>query len=277
MENVETSELDIKRESHLLDVKKFEFEQAEARRSRLMSWFNLGTTALVGVAAAVVSCTQLDLAKNDDERKKREEAIKLADDARRGEEIAMKRKQAFDQEALTWFKAVTEQKPMVFSDDLRERCRARTLLKTLVGDSFFDRHYGALGIASSFCDKQADLDLAVQAQKDGAPLGWTRRDKATGGLLVATCAPKMENRHGRPDIEVSQVCSIPPEADKSARIYSIEYSCTDFKCGWSYNRGNGYAKDVKEADDRRSFRWWRKWDGDPAGEKYTVYYEQLAQ
>ncbi len=270
------SELDLTRASYLLDVRKFEFEQSEAKRTRRLSWISLVATAMVGVAAAVVSCTQLKLAENDDARKADEAKLKTAEDGRRKLEIDLKSQQAYEQRTAMWFKSVTENEAKIFSDDPIQRCRMRALLRVQAGTDFFEQNYAALGVQTSFCDKPQELAIAVQAKTDGAPAGWTRRVAGTGALLVASCSARTENRHGRGDIVASGECALPNDADPSARIYNVEYSCSEYACGWSYNPGGGYGKSTQIAANGRSFQWQRKWDGDPVTEHYTYYYEQQA-
>lgn len=59
----------------------------------------------------------------------------------------------------------------------------------------------------------------------------------------------------------------------NAQIASVDYVCNDPRCGWSYARQGGYGADVQVPGDRKSFTWYRVWDGDPHDETYVVHYQ----
>lgn len=99
---------------------------------------------------------------------------------------------------------------------------------------------------------------------------WERADP-NGQPYAQSFGPiRTENRHGREDIIASGTLSIQAA---EARIYSVEYSCVGYPCGWSYNPNGGYGASVQVGGDGRSFTWFRKWDGDPALETYKARYE----
>jgi hypothetical protein len=100
---------------------------------------------------------------------------------------------------------------------------------------------------------------------------WERTD-SSGQPFAETFPPiTTQNRHGRSDIVASGTINIQtPEA----RIYSVEYACVGYPCGWSYNPNGGYGVSVQISGDGRSFTWFRKWDGDPAVETYKALLEK---
>ena len=81
-----------------------------------------------------------------------------------------------------------------------------------------------------------------------------------------------ENRHGRTDVIAAGVDRL---RDAGGRITRVEYSCEGAACGWSYHPdvSRGYAADVTIGASASAFSWRRRWDGDPAMDVYTAYYE----
>jgi hypothetical protein len=79
-----------------------------------------------------------------------------------------------------------------------------------------------------------------------------------------------ENRRGRTDAVASGAFRL---RDAFGRITRVEYSCEGAACGWSYHpdAARGYAGDVTVGAN--SFSWRRRWDGEPAMDVYTAYYE----
>lgn len=161
------------------------------------------------------------------------------------------------------------------SEDPAVKCRAVRIahLSPAAG-----RLLGALAIDAAICDKKEELQQAISAYnlkpfREGAADGYIRRDPKTRNLLQESCSVTTENRHGRADILVQNRCSL-STAPQGAKIYRVEYSCTNPRCGWSYHsepaRGNGMDV-VIESD--RTILWKRRWDGDPVEERYTMYYE----
>jgi hypothetical protein len=84
-----------------------------------------------------------------------------------------------------------------------------------------------------------------------------------------------ENRHGRPDIIATRRHTL---TDTPGRIKRIEYSCQGAACGWSYHPDPtlGYTAAITNVSPN-TFEWRRRWDGDPAQETYTAYYEMPVQ
>jgi uncharacterized caspase-like protein len=80
-----------------------------------------------------------------------------------------------------------------------------------------------------------------------------------------------ENRHGRTDVVAAGVDRL---RDEEGRITRVEYSCEGAACGWSYHPepSRGYAGDVTVSAPG-AFSWRRRWDGEPAMDVYTAYYE----
>jgi hypothetical protein len=270
------TELDIQRARQKLEANRFAFDVAEAKRAGKFSRVNLVVTGLVGIAAVVVSITQIMLAINDEARKDLAQTLQSKEDARRKDELKLRLDQAQEQRAVTWFKSVTEHKKDIFDEDPIIRCRMRNLLKGVSGKDIFDQNYAGLGILTSYCDNPIQLAIAVQSKRDGAPEGWTRRDPPTNAPLVAQCEFRTRNRHGEASNKEMGVCSLPPGADPTARIISVEYACsgTGNACGYSYNPSGGYSGATKSSLDGKSFGWSRLWDGDPVTDRYIYYYEQ---
>jgi uncharacterized caspase-like protein len=81
-----------------------------------------------------------------------------------------------------------------------------------------------------------------------------------------------ENRQGRTDVVAAGTDTL---RDREGRIRRVEYSCEGATCGWSYHLepARGYAGDVTINDPPNSFSWRRRWEGDPAMDTYTAYYE----
>lgn len=99
---------------------------------------------------------------------------------------------------------------------------------------------------------------------------WVRTDDSGQPLAEMFGPITTENRHNRPDIVASGSFSL---RNPEGRIYSVEYTCQGYPCGWSYNPNGGYEASVQISPDGRSFAWYRKWDGDPATETYRALYE----
>jgi uncharacterized caspase-like protein len=81
-----------------------------------------------------------------------------------------------------------------------------------------------------------------------------------------------ENRQGRTDVVAAGTDTL---RDREGRITRVEYSCEGAFCGWSYHPepARGYAGDVTINEPRNGFSWRRRWEGDPAMDTYTAYYE----
>lgn len=288
MSQLSEEELGLRRESIALERERNQWARIEATRSAKVAWLNLVASMSIGVAASIVSISQLWLAINDDARKKtdqefktvemgwksRGERIKENQEQRAAKEMDIKMRESTIKVSSEWYKYVNDHESRVYSENPVDRCRMRTFLKGFNGEEFFDRNYGALNIPSDFCDQPKMLDAVVQNKFDGAEIGWTRRDPTSKVLLSAQCTMRTENRHGRPDIVVERVCALSSSVSPKARIYNVSYSCPEYACLWSYNPDGGYSARIKQSDDKRSFTTWRRWDGDPVTETYTFFYEQ---
>jgi uncharacterized caspase-like protein len=81
-----------------------------------------------------------------------------------------------------------------------------------------------------------------------------------------------ENRQGRTDVVAAGTNTL---RDHEGRITRVEYSCEGPFCGWSYHPepARGYAGDVTIQDLRNGFSWRRRWEGEPAMDTYTAYYQ----
>jgi uncharacterized caspase-like protein len=81
-----------------------------------------------------------------------------------------------------------------------------------------------------------------------------------------------ENRQGRTDVVAAGTDTL---RDREGRITRVEYSCEGAFCGWSYHPEpvRGYSGDVTIKESRNGFSWRRRWEGDPAMDAYTAYYE----
>jgi len=81
-----------------------------------------------------------------------------------------------------------------------------------------------------------------------------------------------ENRQGRTDVVAAGTNTL---RDREGRITRVEYSCEGATCGWSYHPvpAHGYAGDVTVAEQGNVFSWRRRWEGDPALDIYTAYYQ----
>ena len=126
----------------------------------------------------------------------------------------------------------------------------------------------ATGMASG--TEIAPVSTESSARVAAYEIRWDRAD-SSGRPYAETFQPiTTQNRHGRPDIIASATVAIQtPEA----RIYSVEYACVGYPCGWSYNPNGGYGASVQISGDGRSFTWFRRWDGDPAVESYKALLE----
>jgi hypothetical protein len=103
---------------------------------------------------------------------------------------------------------------------------------------------------------------------------WLKEDEK-GVKYSQSFSARTENRHNRPDIIVQRTEEL---SDSNGRIYDVQYRCEGYPCGWSYHPGGGYAPDVAIDSQKPSrFTWRRKWDGDPALETYTAFYEVQRQ
>ena len=98
---------------------------------------------------------------------------------------------------------------------------------------------------------------------------WERASE-NGQPYSQSFSVKTENRHGQSNIIAQGVFSL---SVADAKIYSVQYSCSGYPCGWSYNPNGGYGPSILINTDGHSFTWYRKWDGDPAMETYTALYE----
>jgi hypothetical protein len=80
-----------------------------------------------------------------------------------------------------------------------------------------------------------------------------------------------QDRRGRTDAVASGIDRL---RDADGRITRVEYSCEGAACGWSYHpdAARGYSGDVTVG--KSSFSWRRRWDGEPAMDVYTAYYER---
>lgn len=259
-----------------LKQQEFSQKQDEHHRTKWQTWLSLIVTALVGVAATVVTVSQYKLAVNDDHRKTLEMSFHNNEDLRRATDLRLKDEAAYNLLTATWFKAVQDNEEKINSPDPAIRCRYKQLLKTLVSDSFFQGHYGALGIQTSFCDDSRLLALAIQAKQDGAPEGWLRRDAANNILSINCTAVRTENLHGTNNPIRHGTCKLPDSVPANARIYDATYACAEYACGWSYNRNGGYGIDIdaiNPSDNPRQIVWHRRWDGDAVTESYKLFYE----
>jgi hypothetical protein len=80
-----------------------------------------------------------------------------------------------------------------------------------------------------------------------------------------------ENRHGRTDVVAAGTDRL---KDRRGRITRVEYSCEGATCGWSrHPDGAHFAGDVTVLDPPNAFAWRRRWEGDPAIDTYTAFYE----
>ena len=81
-----------------------------------------------------------------------------------------------------------------------------------------------------------------------------------------------ENRQGRTDVVAAGTDKL---RDPEGRITRVEYSCQGATCGWSSHpeAARGYAADVRILDPPNAFSWRRRWEGDPATDTYTAFYE----
>lgn len=267
------TELDIKRAGHVLERERFvlanqrdRFDRDQAKRTRWLSWTTFVVTTIVGLAAAVVGIAQGFLGWN---------AYKLAqlDSGRRDKELDLKTEEVYSQKRIIWVKYVDDNDAKFKSNDPELMCGTRTKLHTLVGDEFFSQYSGKLPVLGEFCSDAQKMATAKTANADGAAMGWTRRNPEGTGLLVQSCEYLTENRHGKANIIETRTCALPENVSKKAVIYAVTYQCIEYRCGWSYNPDGGYSKNVKVSDDKRSITWKRQWDGDPATERYLVYYE----
>ena len=78
-----------------------------------------------------------------------------------------------------------------------------------------------------------------------------------------------ENRQGRTDVIAAATDHL---RDSEGRITGVEYSCEGATCAWSrHPDGAGYAGDITIG--KNAFSWRRRWEGDPAVDTYTAYYE----
>jgi len=122
------------------------------------------------------------------------------------------------------------------------------------------------------CKDLAD-DLKRPAALVPAPIYETRWEKvdAEGRAIIEDFGPiHTENRHNRNDIIALGTFQLQRSV---GRIFSVGYACVGYPCGWSYNPDGGYSAKVQISGDGRSFRWFRKWDGDPAVETYQAHVE----
>jgi len=122
------------------------------------------------------------------------------------------------------------------------------------------------------CKDLAD-DLKRPAALAPAPIYETRWEKvdSEGRDIIEDFGPiQTENRHNRSDIVASGAFNL---RLPNGRIFSVGYSCVGYPCGWSYNPDGGYGAKVQISGDGRSFRWFRKWDGDTAVETYQAHVE----
>lgn len=98
---------------------------------------------------------------------------------------------------------------------------------------------------------------------------WVRTDER-GRPYFELFRVRTENRHFRPDIVAKRTETL---AHPTGRIYEVQYECTGYPCGWSYNPDGGYGIKYQVDSDSRHFTWYRKWDGAPCDETYKALYE----
>lgn len=173
-------------------------------------------------------------------------------------------------------KFVADHQVDIHSEKPETRCRMQTLLRIYGGEEIYASQYPRLRVPAADCDKssselQRDAERQVrlkQGMADGAPEGFVRRDPG-GTLQFQECSVTTQNLHGRTQDGTCTLVGLPP----SAVIYKTEYLCLEFRCGWSYNPDGGYGPKVVPADDGKSIRWSRRWDGDPVTERYRYYYQ----
>ena len=114
----------------------------------------------------------------------------------------------------------------------------------------------------------------VEAAPAAAPVyeqRWQARN-AEGVEYKEVFRHPTENRQGRTDVVAAGMDRL---RDTEGRITRVEYSCEGAACGWSYHPGpaRSYAGDVTVSAGASSFSWRRRWEGDPAMDVYTAYYE----
>lgn len=80
-----------------------------------------------------------------------------------------------------------------------------------------------------------------------------------------------EDRKGRTDVVAAGIDTL---RDRSGRITRVDYACEGATCGWSrHPDGLRYDGDVTVMDPPNAFSWRRRWEGDPAIDTYTAFYE----
>jgi len=199
------------------------------------------------------------------------EAVNVREDARTSREWA--------QFAFTNAAALTDADPAI-------RCRAVELLRVATpatakrpSADIFSNYVQVLNIDVGLCANKVERDRAIaQYRMDGwepyrvgasKEEDYIRRDPATGELYSYTCSVPT-SKIG----DTSGSCAL-PEQIANARIYRYEFSCTDYKCGWSYRSSadRTYAINADQQGER-AILWRRYWEGDPHLETYTLYYEK---
>ena len=158
------------------------------------------------------------------------------------------------------------------ANDLRKRCNAVRAMNIAFSDEIFRSVLQSYQGDQPYCANDQLITSEARRLADGAPVGWTRRGD-NQSLLSQSFAVRTTNLHNQQNSVATGGFSLTLPMAPNARIYRIEYQCAQYTCGWSYNPDGGYTGNVQLSDDKRSFSWKRKWDGDSANEVYVAYYE----
>jgi hypothetical protein len=128
-----------------------------------------------------------------------------------------------------------------------------------------------LAIAQTTIGQCAAYVAAAPVQSPAYRVRWQAAN-AEGMPYKEVFKHPTENRQGRTDVVAAGTDTL---RDHEGRITRVEYSCEGATCGWSYHPdpAQGYAGDVTIRDAANAFSWRRRWDGDPAMDTYTAYYE----
>lgn len=162
------------------------------------------------------------------------------------------------------------------ADDLRKRCNAVRAMNIAFSDEIFRSVLQSYQGDQPYCANDQLIASEARRLADGAPVGWTRRGD-NQSLLSQSFAVRTTNLHNQPNNVATGSFSLTVPTTPNARIYRVEYQCAQYTCGWSYNPDGGYTGNFQISDDKRSFSWRRKWDGDSANEVYVAYYEMPLQ
>jgi hypothetical protein len=155
--------------------------------------------------------------------------------------------------------------------------RVGSFIKHGQGDSVQIERDGKSTVIVTLNTKRGSCDAVAKAPVPPPPpprepvyeTKWFKADES-GREYSQTFSHGSANRHNMGGQNASGQYSL---SDSSGRIYRVDFRCSGDFCPWNYNPTGGYGGNTTIIDGGRGFIWKRLWDGKPATEFYTAFYE----